>query len=300
MGLTGTSSRRPSPAAHRDEPALGRHRPRRPTSTTSCAAAEGDRALPLLGGVGRPPRPGPLARPLGADPGRLRAPRRARRTRRGDPPPRRPAGFAARAPVPAPARARAGCSTGSRIRAFNEFWFRKAPRPRAATSSSRSPVLPPPRHGRRLEPPLRAAGASSSGSACCPSARRTCSAAGRGADRARGRRRSSPCSRASAPPTPGRCRSRRRVGRSRSTSRPVRPDLGRPARPARPRRRRGRRPPVPRQGQPGPARAAPGDVPPARRVARRPRPARPRPPPQQRPRPAAEAPGLHGRGPFAG
>ena len=53
------------------------------------------------------------------------------------------------------ARRRAACSTGSRSGAFNELWFRKAPGAPPGRAAVDHHVLPPARHGRRVEPAVR-------------------------------------------------------------------------------------------------------------------------------------------------
>ena len=115
---------------------------------------------------------------------------------------------------------RTGCSTAARSRAFNELWFRKAPAARAqaagvasARSSSRST-------GARLEPHLRLARLPAVPVRRPVRAPRTpCAPSSSGSARA-ARRRSSPCSSASAPGDRAAVVPDARAGRSRSTSRP--------------------------------------------------------------------------------
>ena len=125
-------------------------RPRHPAR----ADGRGRPLLPLLGGLDRPHGQGLAPRPQRPDPGRPRHGRPAGAARR-----RRPAGLR-----PAPARRRAAarpsgraCSTTGRSAAFNELWFRKAPRRRVAQIVSISPTSTP-RLRRLVEPALRPAG----------------------------------------------------------------------------------------------------------------------------------------------
>ena len=251
---------------------------------------EGDRTLPLLGGVDRPAghRAGRWA---GRCSRRATSPRSTSLPRRGGPP--RPAGL--RPDVPGARRRRArptGCSTGSAIAAFNEVWFRKAPRRRRGELQSIAPFFHPldmVEGWNRIYGPPRA---SSSGSASCRSAPRTRCAeiveALSGAPgavvprRAQALRRGRP--RAAVVPGPG---------WTLALDVPAGDRRPRPAaRPARPAGRRRRRPASTWPRTAACARAAAGHVPPPRRVARRARPPRPRPPPRQRPGPAPRPAGL--------
>ena len=173
------------------------------------------RAPPLLGRVGRlhgdrgAPRPSacsPRATTRGATTSRRRE--RAARSQRA------PAPSRLRVPLPAPG----GLLNRLSIRAFNEAWFRKAPRHRARRARRRS--------GRSS---TRSTGSTDWNLLYGPTRRRAVPARRprrRGDDgparhRAAGRERRAElprrCSSGSGPRTPGRCRSRSRAGRSRST-----------------------------------------------------------------------------------
>ncbi len=140
------------PAPHRDQPALGRQRPRARPRHAAGAAVRGWAPPPLLGGVGRPAGPGPVARPFGPHAGRLRhGGRRAGAAAAGPCPPgvlgaahdHGAAGRAERGPQPAehPGVQRALVPQGPALAA------RRAPVDRQ--------VLLPARHGARLEPHVR-------------------------------------------------------------------------------------------------------------------------------------------------
>ena len=112
--------------AGRDVPHPGRHRAGRRPRRRHGPDGGGRRRLPLLGGLDRLPGHGAGAGPVGADPGRprprsttCRRPSAARSGRWPSPP---ASGWRPRRGC------RPGCSTGSTVRAFNEAWFRKAPR----------------------------------------------------------------------------------------------------------------------------------------------------------------------------
>ena len=85
------------------------------------------RRLPLLGGLDRLPVDGRPARPIGADPGRPRPARRAARPAPSSPP-TGPRAFAPRTLVRVPVTPPGGLLNPLTVGAFNEVWFRKAPR----------------------------------------------------------------------------------------------------------------------------------------------------------------------------
>ncbi len=172
---------------------VSRHRAQPPTSTTAwraCSTATTTTATRSRGSTASrraAPRPG------GAH---ARQPRDARRA-------------ADRRSVRTRASTRPGASLGAppwlpnglinplSIRAFNEVWFRKAPRTRRGDDREHQPVLLPARRRARLEPRLRLAAASCSTSSSCRSApKRSCARRSNGSARP-GSRRSSRCSSAS-------------------------------------------------------------------------------------------------------
>ena len=100
------------------------------------------------------------------------------------------------------------------VPALNEVWYRKSPALPPRRAADHPHLLPPARHGRPLEPHVRTPRASCSGSTPCPSAPRTwCATPSTRLSASGYHHRSWPCSSASAPATPARCRSRCRAGR---------------------------------------------------------------------------------------
>ena len=139
--------------------------------------------------------------PLGAHPGRLRPPSTSSPARQRDDPLAYDADDPRRRPA---ARARTGCSTSSRIRAFNEALVPQGARRTATASSRRSPRSSTRSTWSASGTASTARRASSSGSSSCPSAPRTrCAAIVERLSRERLHRRSSPCSSASAPANAG-------------------------------------------------------------------------------------------------
>ena len=138
----------------RDRHHAGRHRagpePRRLHGPDDRAR----RRVPVLGGLDRLPGPGREDGSGRAHPGR---PRPASRTSsRPDAPTRSPS-----TPWCAPrcrSRRRSGLLNPVTVAAFNELWFRKAPRRRVGELETIGDLLPPPRRRRVLEPALRTPG----------------------------------------------------------------------------------------------------------------------------------------------
>ena len=67
-------------------------------------------------------------------------------------------GFAPQVRAQVPVTPPSGLLNPVTVAAFNELWFRKAPRRRTGEPQTMSTLLPPARRSRSLEPPLRAAG----------------------------------------------------------------------------------------------------------------------------------------------
>ena len=85
--------------------------------------------------------------------------------------------FAPTTLIPTPRWMPNGLLNSLSIRAFNELWFRKAPRAEHDAIQSMTAVLPSARRGRRMEPHLRIAGVSCNTSTSFPTApRRSCGA----------------------------------------------------------------------------------------------------------------------------
>ena len=161
---------------HRVEPPARRHRPGRRPRRGARAHGVGRPRLRLLGGLDRPHgrRPGPG--PLGADPGPLRH-RRGGRARA--PAPTRYAYSAGRARHRSPVRAQRAAQQAHRA-GLQRAVVPQGPGAPPRRAPDDPHVLPPARHGRRLEPHLRARRASCSGSSWCPSAPRPpCAASSR-------------------------------------------------------------------------------------------------------------------------
>ena len=228
---------------------------------------EGDDALPLLGGLDRLPRhrgarSAGRCSPAATTPRSTRSPRRQRDPGRSTSPPA--------SGSPRPPWAPNGLLNRFTVRAFNEVWFRKAPRHQVGHLESIAALLPPARRRAGLEPPLRQ-----------PRLRPVPVRRAR-----RGRPR--PCARRSSALSAAQCASFLAVLKRFGPGEPraaVVPHAGLDARPRPPRRRpaasadlldeldrlvaRRRRPRLPRQGLPARRRARRADVPGARPTSAR-------------------------------
>ena len=168
MGLTGVvTSCRFRLHADRDQPHARGHRPRRRPRRRDGPHGRGRPSLRLLRGLDRPDGQGPPPRPQRADPRRPRARRR-----------RCAAAGTTRSPSTRGCWLRRARRDPGRllnrfsIRAFNEMWYRKAPKLRREQLADHRHVLPPARRGRTTGTALRRARASCSTSSSYRSAPR--------------------------------------------------------------------------------------------------------------------------------